>query len=175
MEKTIEIKPAGRPEADLIADIARKTFMETYGEMNTPENMEAYLNSQFSDEKLLEELQHPRTRFFLAYHNGIPAAFTKVRDDRKAKKLEEIKAIEIQRIYVLQEYQGFSLGKAMLDMIKELARKDGYQTIWLQVWQKNNKAIRFYQKAGFTVFETASFLLGSSSQQDFLMRYDLYY
>jgi len=175
MEKTIEIKPAGRPEADLIADIARKTFMETYGEMNTPENMEAYLNSQFSDEKLLEELQHPRTRFFLAYLNGIPAAFTKVRDDRKAKKLEEIKAIEIQRIYVLQEYQGFSLGKAMLDMIKELARKDGYQTIWLQVWQKNNKAIRFYQKAGFTVFETASFLLGSSSQQDFLMRYDLYY
>jgi len=175
MEKTIEIKPAGRPEADLIADIARKTFMETYGEMNTPENMEAYLNSQFSDEKLLEELQHPRTRFFLAYLNGIPAAFTKVRDDRKAKKLEEIKAIEIQRIYVLQEYQGFSLGKAMLDMIKDLARKDGYQTIWLQVWQKNNKAIRFYQKAGFTVFETASFLLGSSSQQDFLMRYDLYY
>ena len=175
MEKTIEIKPAGRPEADLIADIARKTFMETYGEMNTPENMEVYLNSQFSDEKLLEELQHPRTRFFLAYLNGIPAAFTKVRDDRKAKKLEEIKAIEIQRIYVLQEYQGFSLGKAMLDMIKELAREDGYQTIWLQVWQKNNKAIRFYQKAGFTVFETASFLLGSSSQQDFLMRYDLYY
>jgi len=175
MEKTIEIKPAGRPEADLIADIARKTFMETYGEMNTPENMEVYLNSQFSDEKLLEELQHPRTRFFLAYLDGIPAAFTKVRDDRKAKKLEEIKAIEIQRIYVLQEYQGFSLGKAMLDMIKDLARKDGYQTIWLQVWQKNNKAIRFYQKAGFTVFETASFLLGSSSQQDFLMRYDLYY
>ena len=175
MEKTIEIKPAGLQEADLIANIARKTFMETYGEMNTPENMEAYLNSQFSDEKLLEELQHPRTRFFLAYLNGIPAAFTKVRDDRKAKKLEEIKAIEIQRIYVLQEYQGFSLGKAMLDMIKELARKDGYQTIWLQVWQKNNKAIRFYQKAGFTVFETASFLLGSSSQQDFLMRYDLYY
>ena len=175
MEKTIEIKPAGRPEADLIADIARKTFMETYGEMNTPENMEVYLNSQFSDEKLLEELQHPRTRFFLAYLDGIPAAFTKVRDDRKAKKLEEIKAIEFQRIYVLQEYQGFSLGKAMLDMIKELAREDGYQTIWLQVWQKNNKAIRFYQKAGFTVFETASFLLGSSSQQDFLMRYDLYY
>jgi len=82
MEKTIEIKPAGRPEADLIADIARKTFMETYGEMNTPENMEVYLNSQFSDEKLLEELQHPRTRFFLAYLDGIPAAFTKVRDDR---------------------------------------------------------------------------------------------
>jgi ribosomal protein S18 acetylase RimI-like enzyme len=175
MEKRIEIRPAGLPEAQMIADIARKTFMETYGEMNTPENMEAYLNSQFSDEKLVEELEHPRTRFFLAYLNGIPVAFTKLRDDRKAKKLEEIKALEIQRIYVLQEYQGFSMGKAMVDMIKDVARKDGYQTIWLQVWQKNNKAIRFYQKAGFTVFETANFLLGNSCQQDFLMRYDLYY
>ncbi len=149
--------------------------METYGEMNTPENMEKYLQSQFSDDKIMEELQSQHARFFLAYLDDIPVAFTKVRDDRQAKKLEHIKALEIQRIYVLQEYQGFSLGKAMLDMVKGLAQAEGYQTIWLQVWQKNNKAIRFYQKAGFTVFETASFLLGDSTHQDFLMRYDLFY
>ena len=175
MEKTIQIRVAGIQDAGLITEIARKTFMETYGEMNTPENMEAYLQSQFSDEKIKEEMESRHSRFFLAYLDEIPVAFTKVRDDRQAKKLEHIKALEIQRIYVLQEYQGFSLGKAMLDMIKGLAHKEGYQTIWLQVWQKNSKAIRFYQKAGFMVFETASFLLGSSSQQDFLMRYDLFY
>lgn len=175
MEKTIQIRVAGIQDAGLITEIARKTFMETYGEMNTPENMEAYLQSQFSDEKIKEEMESRHSRFFLAYLDEIPVAFTKVRDDRKAKKLEHIKALEIQRIYVLQEYQGFSLGKAMLDMIKGLAHKEGYQTIWLQVWQKNSKAIRFYQKAGFMVFETASFLLGSSTQQDFLMRYDLFY
>jgi len=175
MEKTIQIRVAGIQDAGLINEIARKTFMETYGEMNTPENMEAYLQSQFSDEKIKEEMESRHSRFFLAYLDEIPVAFTKVRDDRRAKKLEHIKALEIQRIYVLQEYQGFSLGKAMLDMIKGLAHKEGYQTIWLQVWQKNSKAIRFYQKAGFMVFETASFLLGSSNQQDFLMRYDLFY
>ena len=175
MEKTIQIRVAGIQDAGLITEIARKTFMETYGEMNTPENMEAYLQSQFSDERIKEEMESRHSRFFLAYLDEIPVAFTKVRDDRKAKKLEQLKALEIQRIYVLQEYQGFSLGKAMLDMIKDLARKEGYQTIWLQVWQKNSKAIRFYQKAGFMVFETASFLLGSSNQQDFLMRYDLFY
>ncbi len=175
MEKKIQIRAAGIEDAGLIRKIARETFMETYGEMNTPENMESYLQSQFSEENILQEFQSNHARFFLAYLDGVPVAFTKVRDDRKAKKLEQVKALEIQRIYVLLEYQGFSLGKAMLDMIKLLAHQEGYQTIWLQVWQKNNKAIRFYQKAGFCVFETASFLLGDSNQQDFLMRYDLFY
>jgi ribosomal protein S18 acetylase RimI-like enzyme len=175
MEKTIQIRAAGLQDAGLITEIARKTFMETYGDMNTPENMEAYLQSQFSNERMKEEMESRHARFFLAYLDNVPAAFTKVRDDRQAKKLENIRALEIQRIYVLREYQGFSLGKAMLDMVKGLAQAEGYQTIWLQVWQKNNKAIRFYQKAGFMVFETASFLLGDSTQQDFLMRYDLFY
>jgi diamine N-acetyltransferase len=175
MEKTIHIRPAGTEDASLISDIARKTFMETYGEMNTPENMEDYLQSQFAHDKIMEELLNRNARFFLAYLEEVPVAFTKVRNDRQIKKLEDIKALEIQRIYVLQEYQGFSVGKAMLDMVKELARNEGYKTIWLQVWQKNNKAIRFYQKGGFVVFETANFKLGNDIQQDFLMRYDLNY
>lgn len=175
MEKTIQIRAAGIEDAWLIKEMARKTFMETYGEMNTPENMEAYLQSQFSDERMEEEFRSQHSRFFLAYLEDVPVAFTKVRDDRRVSKLENIRALEVQRIYVLQEYQGFSLGKAMIDMVKKLAQQESYQTIWLQVWQKNNKAIRFYQKAGFTVFETANFLLGDSNQQDFLMRYDLFY
>ena len=54
MEKTIQIRAAGIEDAWLIKEMARKTFMETYGEMNTPENMEAYLQSQFSDERMEE-------------------------------------------------------------------------------------------------------------------------
>ena len=60
-------------------------------------------------------------------------------------------------------------------MVKHLAKSEGFKAIWLQVWQKNNKAIRFYQKVGFVVYETATFILGDDVQQDFLMRYDLLY
>ena len=175
MDFAIHIRPAGITDTWLISEIARKTFMETYGEMNTPENMEAYLNAQFSEDKISEELQNSHARYFIAFLDDIPVAFTKVRDDRHVSKLEQTRALEVQRIYVLQEYQGFRIGKAMLDMVKSLASAEAYQTIWLQVWQKNNKAIRFYQKAGFIVFETASFTLGNDVQQDFLMRFDLYY
>jgi ribosomal protein S18 acetylase RimI-like enzyme len=175
MEKELLIRPALLEDAALIAQLASKTFMETYGEMNTPENMEKYLDTQFSVSKIVAELSNHNARFFLVYVEGIPAAFTKLRQDRKPKKLENENVIEIQRIYVLKEFQGFRIGKTLIEMVKKLAKAEGFKAIWLQVWQKNNKAIRFYQKVGFVVYETATFILGDDVQQDFLMRYDLLY
>jgi ribosomal protein S18 acetylase RimI-like enzyme len=175
MEKELIIRPALVGDAVLIAHLASKTFMETYGEMNTPENMEKYLETQFSVSKIIAELSNHNARFFLVYVDGIPAAFTKLRQDRKPKQLENEIVIEIQRIYVLKEFQGFSIGKTLIKMVKKLAKAEGFKAIWLQVWQKNNKAIRFYQKVGFVVYETATFILGDDVQQDFLMRYDLLY
>jgi len=175
MENKLFIRLALPEDAALIAKLASETFMETYGEMNTPENMGIYLETQFSVSKILAELSNHNARFYLVYVNEIPAAFTKLRQDRTPKNLENGLFLEIQRIYVLKEFQGLRIGKTLIEMVKQLAKAEGCKAIWLQVWQKNNKAIRFYQKAGFNVYETASFTLGNDVQQDFLMRYDLYY
>jgi len=123
MEKTIQIRAAGIQDAGLIKDMARKTFMETYGEMNTPENMERYLQSQFSDEKILEELQSSHARFFLAYLDEVPVAFTKVRDDRQAKKLENTRALEIQRIYVDQRWHGKGIAQVLMSQMLKVAMR----------------------------------------------------
>jgi GNAT superfamily N-acetyltransferase len=85
------------------------------------------------------------------------------------------KALELQRIYVAQEFQGFSFGSLLISDVKKFARAQGFNTIWLQVWQKNNRAIKFYQASGFVVYDTTLFKMGNEVQQDFLMRFDLYY
>jgi ribosomal protein S18 acetylase RimI-like enzyme len=66
------------------------------------------------------------------------------------------------------------VGKALMEKIKSLAKEESYPVIWLQVWQQNSKAIRFYQNAGFVVYETTGFRFGNEIHQDFLMRHDLY-
>jgi ribosomal protein S18 acetylase RimI-like enzyme len=62
-----------------------------------------------------------------------------------------------------------------MEKIKSLGKEENYPVIWLQVWQQNHKAIRFYQNAGFVVYETTGFRFGNDIQQDYLMRYDLYF
>lgn len=174
MEKSITIEKAGPEDVHVILGLAKRTFVETYSEHNDPENMELYVQESFTEEAITRELGDQHARFFVAYLDGEPVGFAKLRDDRQAKTMEEARALEVQRIYILKEYQGYNAGKALMEKIKAVAKAERYQTIWLQVWQRNSKAIRFYQHAGFVVYETTSFQLGHEIHQDFLMRFDLY-
>ncbi|MFZ7101404.1 MAG: GNAT family N-acetyltransferase [Peptococcaceae bacterium] len=45
--------------------------------------------------------------------------------------------------------------------------------IWLGVWEKNESAIRFYEKKGFYAVGTHAFFLGEEEQRDFIMRKNL--
>lgn len=174
MKPTLDIRKANAEDAPIIIELAQKTFVETYGETNKKENVELYMAGMFSMDKICEELKNPNDRFYIAFDNGIPVGFTKMRDDRKARGLDGKNAIEIERIYVLKEYQGLKVGKELLDLCKEIAREEHYDLIWLQVWQTNTKAVQFYQKGGFVIYETAIFQFGDEVHQDYLMRYDIY-
>jgi diamine N-acetyltransferase len=172
--ESIHIEQANEGQADLVAELARKTFIETYGEASNQENLQLYVDSHFTVEQISAELAESGFRFYIAWINGKPVGFAKIRKDRKPKGISALKSMEIERIYVLQEFQGFSVGKELMNMVKDLARSEGEQVLWLQVWQKNDKAIQFYRKAGFVVYETNSFEFGREIHQDFLLRFDLY-
>ncbi len=172
--ESIHIEQANEGQAELVAELARKTFIETYGETSNPENLQLYVDKHFTVEQIDVELAKAGFRFYIAWINGKPVGFTKIRKDRQPRGISGHKTMEIERIYVLQEFQGFSVGKELMKMVKDLARQEGEQVLWLQVWQKNDKAIQFYRKAGFVVYETTSFEFGREIHQDFLLRFDLY-
>ena len=175
MEKKVDIRLAVPEDAELVTELAQKTFRETYGPLNDPGELSMYMDRQLAGKVLEEEIRADGSVWYIACIDGVAVGFLKIRRDRDPGNLGGRKALELQRIYVLQEYQGFSIGKTLINTAKAYARAQGFRTIWLQVWQKNTKAIKFYQDAGFVVYETAGFLMGTEVQQDFLMRYDLYY
>lgn len=154
--------------------MAQQTFRETYAAFNDPEDMDLYISQVYAPNAIRNELSGTGGRYYLADLDGQPVGFVKLREE-PVRRLESNKqALEIQRLYVLKDYQGYQVGRALMDHVKGIAREEGFAAIWLQVWQKNQKAIRFYQTAGFVVYNTAPFQLGKDVQSDFLMKYDLY-
>jgi len=174
MKPALDIRLAIPDDASIIIDLAQKTFVETYGETNKRENVDLYMETMFSPDKIRTEIGGPNERFFIAFNNGNPVGFTKLRDDRKGRGLDGKKALEIERIYVLKDYQGLKVGKELLDKCKAMAADENFTVIWLQVWQRNAKAVQFYQKGGFVIYETATFQFGDEIHQDYVMRYDFY-
>ncbi len=176
MDNIIHIRRATKEDSPVIAQLAKKTFTETYSEISSHAAVQEYVEKKISPENIREELVNPLSCFYIGFINDEPVAFTKLRYDRMAKGLPGKKGIEVERIYVLKEHQGVKVGKEMMEKCRQVALREKFDIIWLQVWQHNHKAIQFYQKAGFVVYETALFSYGKDMEQDdFLMRLDLYY
>ena len=157
-------------DAELIADISRRTFHETFGYVNTKENMDKFMNEQFTKEALLKEVTAPGNIFLLAYVENEVKGYMRMRESKKPDELENVNAIEIARIYACTKDIGKGVGSALMKKGIEVAKENGKQIIWLAVWPNNQRAIEFYIKWGFEKFAEQDFILGNDVQRDWLMK-----
>jgi GNAT superfamily N-acetyltransferase len=169
-EPVISVRLAGRDDAEWIADISQFTFSETFAKYNTRENMDHFLDKQFSKQKLIREVGAPGNIFLLAYLDGKGGGYGFLRENSSPPELGGARAIEIARIYAGQEMIGKGIGKALMQRCVEIAREKGYAWIWLGVWEHNRRAIEFYTKWGFEKFGEHIFMLGHDEQTDWMMK-----
>lgn len=153
-----------------LQEISRTTFRETFEAHNSAEDLNKYLHEQLSLDKLSKEIQHPDSAFYFAEINHEAAGYLKLNWGSAQTELIDRSAFEIERIYVLKKYLGKGLGAFLMDAALEIAYKMKPSYIWLGVWEKNERAIRFYEKYGFRVFSSHVFTLGEDKQTDLLMK-----
>ncbi len=153
--------------------IGRKTFAETFAEGNSEENLANYLAEGFSAEKLSAELGNNNSQFYFAETDGRVLGYLKVNTCNAQSEQQDPNALEIERIYVLKEYHGKKVGQKLYLKALSIAHEQNAPYIWLGVWEKNPRAIRFYEKQGFEEFDKHIFQLGDDAQTDILMKLDL--
>ncbi|MDP2419861.1 N-acetyltransferase [Sediminibacterium sp.] len=153
--------------------ISRSTFRETFEDHNTEEDLNKYLDEQLSIKSLLEELKNPNSAFYFAYENERIVGYLKLNWTSAQTELIDEAAFEIERIYILKEFFGTGLGQFLLNNAITIGKAKKPTYIWLGVWEKNTRAIRFYEKNGFKVFSSHLFTLGNDIQTDLLMKLDI--
>ncbi len=166
----IEVRYATHKDAEMIAELSRKTFQDTFAAFNTKEDMQLFLDSNFNKQLLMEEVVTERNIFLLAYNDGQLAGYARLREDNNPEQLQGIPTLEIARIYATSEAIGTGIGKTLMEKAIEIARQRGKQILWLGVWEKNQRAIDFYTRWGFEKFSDHEFVLGKDIQNDWLMK-----
>lgn len=168
----IQIKMATAPDAELIADISRETFYETFAAHNTIGDMDKFLTQKFSKEKLMAEVGSSDNIFLLAYSDGHPAGYVFLKEGTDVA-LQTTNAIEISRLYARTSYIGKGIGKALMEAAIAKAKTMLKDCIWLAVWEHNPRAINFYTKFGFHKFSEQDFILGDDVQRDWMMQLEV--
>jgi diamine N-acetyltransferase len=168
---TALIKPATAEDAFLVARLSRQTFESSFASSNTPEDMALFLNTQFTEACILAETTQPGYQFYLAWLNNEAIAYLKLTTHLNGHpEIAGTKpTLEISRIYVLSNAIGNGIGQQLMDFTIAQAKAENFDSICLGVWEKNEKAIRFYRRNGFVQVGTHPFLLGTDLQTDWLM------
>lgn len=166
----IEIRKATISNLDAIQNISIQTFIETFAAVNTPENIENYIEESFNPEQLTSELSNSNSVFYLAVLGNETIGYLKINFGNAQTENGNKNALEVHRIYVLKAFHGKNVGQLLIDEAIKIAEQTGVDSIWLGVWEENHRALRFYAKNGFLAFDKHIFTLGNDEQTDLLMQ-----
>lgn len=169
----IKIIKATQKDTELLLNIGRQTFFEKFTENNSEENMLQYASEAYTFEKILSEVNNPNSQFYLATINDQTVGYLKINFGEAQTELQDPQALELERIYVLKEFQGKKIGQMLFDKTLEIAKKAAVNYVWLGVWEENLRAIKFYEKNGLKAFSKHIFMLGNDPQTDIMMKIQL--
>lgn len=169
----MEIRKASLNDIERLQEIGKLTFTETFSSANSEENLEKYLNTEFSNEKLTIELSDKYSAFYFVELENKIIGYLKVNFGQAQTEIKDDSSLEIERIYVLKEFHGKKVGQILYEKAVGLAKDNKLKYVWLGVWEENPRAIKFYEKNGFIAFDQHIFKLGNEEQTDILMKLEL--
>ena len=165
------IRRAAPADAAALAELGAATFVETFGHLYTPEDLQAFLDAShgvgayartLADSGYALWVADDATGRVIGYAQagpcGLPHANVRPEDG------------ELKRLYVRAGIQNAGTGRALMDAAMAWLLRDGPRTLWLSVWSENPGAQRFYARYGFAFAGEYAFIVGAQRDREFMYR-----
>lgn len=167
--ENLKIEECKIKDVEKLKKISYESFDETFRDYNKKEDIDLYLERAFTVEKLKNEIKNNNTKFYLVYFEDKLAAYLKLNIlDAQSENMGK-NSLEIERIYVLKEFQKHKIGEFLINFSIDKAKVLKREKIWLGVWEHNEKALKFYKKTGFKIIDSHDFYMGEDRQKDYIM------
>ena len=166
----ITIRIATVTDVEPLCYLCRKTFYKKWLSTNTEQDLKSYMNEFFSEEKIIEELNDVEIIYLVAQEKNNLIAYCKLNRNKSEGVLNSLRPLEIQRMYVLEEFIGNNIGKSLMNNALNIAKAENFEVVWLGVWENNIPAINFYKSFGFEFYGSHEFVLGEDITTDLLMK-----
>jgi GNAT superfamily N-acetyltransferase len=166
-----EYRTATAADADILSDLGRATFTETFGHLYRPEDLAAFLVNHDS-ERWAAELADPAYLVRIAEERGRAVGYAKLAPPSLPFEPRGPSA-ELRQFYVLKPWHGRGIAQELMRWAIAEARARKAEDLYLSVFVDNHRARRFYEKHGFLFVGTYAFMVGNQADEDHVMRLKL--
>ena len=169
MPAPFQLRTPSLKDLGALAELGRTTFVETFGDLYTPEDLHAFLTEVYSEKSVSEELNNPDLQFQVLTQEEKLVGFAKIGPVHVPTKNPAPSAMELWQLYVRQEFLGQGLGKKLMTWAAEQFASRKATDIYLSVFSENERAIRFYQSHGFKKIGEYGFPVGNQIDLEWIM------
>jgi ribosomal protein S18 acetylase RimI-like enzyme len=168
----VTLRAAQPKDVPAIATIGSQVFAASFGYSMPAPDLQAYLISAYSPDAVARDLSTPLVSIIVACapsHEHV-VGFAQLTRGTMEACLEGCESpVELQRLYVAQDFHGSGVGRMLVEKVESMARGEGYVTLWLGVWEENFKAQKVYERMGFAKVGSHDFVMGSCVQTDWIL------
>ncbi|MCE1203253.1 MAG: GNAT family N-acetyltransferase [Holophagaceae bacterium] len=166
------IRPALPADAEALASLGERLWRETYSGLIPQGNLELHLAGTFGLVQQTAELVDPANWMLLIEADGAPLGYALLRAHGPKAASAAVpfeRPLEVARFYVDRTLHGQGAAQALMAEVLDRAAAAGHDGVWLQVWEQNPRAIRFYAKVGFIDAGDATYRIGNQVDRDRLL------
>ena len=165
------VRPARPDEAGALARLATDTLRAAFARDIPAVHLEPYLAGSFTPANAVVELSDPMVRLLVAEDAGELGGYAKLALGPGPEEVAAARPIELVRMYLLPAWYGRGAGKALMVRSLDEARSLARDVLWLKVWDRNERARRFYAGWDFRdVGETSLALVPGVAESTLGMR-----
>jgi diamine N-acetyltransferase len=165
----VTVREAGAADVPVLAALGEEAFYTAYAGQLAHEPLAAFARRAFEPERLAQELAEQPGGYLLLEVDGEPAGLAQLLAREAQPAVTGAQPVELSKIYLLDKWIGRGLGTTLMQACVDEARRRGYQTLWLGVWEHNPRAIGFYEKWGFLAVGDIRFNFEGEEQRDVVM------
>lgn len=163
----IKIKIATKADTEVLALLGRLTWAESHGHYIEDKNdVLKYLNENFSVFKTKQNISNPNQLFYIIYVDDLPVGYAKLVVNASNENITSQNSCQLERIFILNDFIPLKIGQQLLTFVEEQSKKMQLDTMWLTVYIKNNRAIRFYKRNEFKNVGELNFVVNGKGYEN---------
>lgn len=167
------IRPATIDDIPALAELAALTFPLATPSHTTPESIQTFIDQVLSPSMFEAYLSDQRIDLIVAEDDDALVGYVMLKggepyDPDVAKAVTIRPTVELSKCYVHPDAHGSGLAQQLVIASLEAAEARGGAVLWLGVNQENDRAQRFYDKAGFERVGEKRFQVGDGLEHDYV-------
>jgi len=157
-------------DAEVLSRLGAETYVETFGHLYPPEDLDAFLASAYGPERITADLADPAKAMWAVEMDGAMVGYALAGPCDLPHEAVTPACGELKRLYILKAHQGGGVGSRLLATVLEWLERDGPRPLWIGVFSENLGAQRLYGRLGFEKVGEYLFPVGKTQDREFILR-----